>query len=262
MKEVISASALALAAVISVSVFAETPEEKGLAIAVEADERDTGWVDQVADLTMLLKNKQGEESSRDLRVKTLEVDGDGDKSLTVFDSPKDIKGTAFLSFTHALTPDDQWLYLPALKRVKRISSANKSGPFVGSEFAYEDLTSQEVEKYSYKWLRDEQLDGRDTFVVEAYPAYENSGYTRQIVWIDKAMYRPVKIEYYDRKDALLKTLTSTGYEQYLDKYWRPSTMLMVNHINGKSTELTWGNYRFDNGLSDRDFDKNSLKRAR
>ena len=262
MKDFRNLGALALALLISFGVAAETPEEKGLAIAMESDKRDTGWVDQVADLTMLLKNKQGEESSRNLRVKTLEVGGDGDKSLTVFDSPKDIKGTAFLSFTHALTPDDQWLYLPALKRVKRISSANKSGPFVGSEFAYEDLTSQEVEKYTYKWLRDEQLDGKDTFVIESYPAYENSGYTRQIVWVDKEMYRPVKIEYYDRKNALLKTLTSTGYQQYLDKYWRPSTMLMVNHINGKSTELTWANYKFGNGLSDRDFDKNSLKRAR
>ena len=262
MKDFLKLGALALALLISFGTAAETPEEKGMAIAVESDKRDTGWIDQVADLTMLLKNKQGEESSRNLRVKTLEVDGDGDKSLTVFDSPKDIKGTAFLSFTHALTPDDQWLYLPALKRVKRISSANKSGPFVGSEFAYEDLTSQEVEKYTYKWLRDEQLDGKDTFVIESYPAYENSGYTRQIVWVDKEMYRPVKIEYYDRKNALLKTLTSTGYQQYLDKYWRPSTMLMVNHINGKSTELTWANYKFGNGLSDRDFDKNSLKRAR
>ena len=262
MKTAMTISALILGAMLSLTAAAETPEEKGLAIAKQADVSDTGWVDQVADLTMKLKNKQGEESSRELQVKTLEVDGDGDKSLTVFDSPKDIKGTAFLSFTHALTPDDQWLYLPALKRVKRISSANKSGPFVGSEFAYEDLTSQEVEKYSYKWLRDEALDGRDTFVVEAYPAYENSGYTRQVVWIDKAMYRPLKIEYYDRKDALLKTLVSSGYEQYEGKYWRPASMFMENHITGKSTLLTWTNYRFGTGLKGRDFDKNSLKRAR
>ena len=262
MRSTINTLLLLIPLLVAGPAYSETPEEKGLAIAVESDKRDTGWVDQVADLKMLLKNKQGETSSRDLQVKTLEVEGDGDKSLTVFDSPKDIKGTAFLSFTHALTPDDQWLYLPALKRVKRISSANKSGPFVGSEFAYEDLTSQEVEKYTYKWLRDESLDGKDTFVVESYPAYKNSGYTRQIVWVDKAMYRPVKIEYYDRKNALLKTLTSTGYQQYQDKYWRPASMLMVNHITGKSTELTWDNYRFGTGLGDRDFDKNSLKRAR
>lgn len=241
---------------------AETPEEKGLAIAIEADRRDTGWDNQLSDMEMILRNKQGEESKRTLTIKTLEVENDGDKSLTVFDNPRDVKGTAFLSYTHALEPDDQWLYLPALKRVKRISSANKSGPFVGSEFAYEDLSSQEVEKYSYKWLRDETLNGKETFVIERYPAYEYSGYTRQIVWIDKSIYQPLKVEYYDRKNALLKTLTISNYRQYIDKYWRPDSMLMVNHQTGKETLLNWKNYQFNNDLDERDFDLNTLKRSR
>jgi outer membrane lipoprotein-sorting protein len=241
---------------------AETPEEKGLAIAFEADRRDTGWDNQLSDMEMTLRNKQGEESKRTLTIKTLEVKNDGDKSLTVFDNPRDVKGTAFLSYTHALEPDDQWLYLPALKRVKRISSANKSGPFVGSEFAYEDLSSQEVEKYSYKWLRDETLNGKETFVIERYPAYEYSGYTRQIVWIDKSIYQPLKVEYYDRKNALLKTLTISNYRQYIDKYWRPDSMLMVNHQTGKETLLNWKNYQFNNDLDERDFDLNTLKRSR
>ena len=241
---------------------AETPEEKGLAIAVEADRRDTGWDNQLSDMEMILRNKQGEESKRTLTIKTLEVENDGDKSLTVFDNPRDVKGTAFLSYTHALEPDDQWLYLPALKRVKRISSANKSGPFVGSEFAYEDLSSQEVEKYSYKWLRDETLNGKETFVIERYPAYEYSGYTRQIVWIDKSIYQALKVEYYDRKNALLKTLTISNYRQYIDKYWRPDSMLMVNHQTGKETLLNWKNYQFNNDLDERDFDLNTLKRSR
>lgn len=251
-----------LAILLPLNAAAETPEEKGLAIAVEANTRDTGWVDQKADLQMTLRNKQGQESTRTLRLSSLEVDGDGDKSLTVFDSPRDIKGTAFLSYTHSLKADDQWLYLPALKRVKRIASANKSGPFIGSEFAYEDLTSQEIEKYTHKWLRDETLNGRDTFVVEQYPAYENSGYTRRVVWIDKERYHPSKIEFYDRKNTLLKTLTSSDYAKYLGKYWRPARMEMINHQTGKSTSLIWENYRFNNGLSDRDFDRNTLKRTR
>lgn len=242
--------------------YAETPEEKGLAIAVEADKRDNGWGDQIADMEMILRNKQGEESRRTLRISTLEVQGDGDKSLTIFDDPKDVKGTAFLSYTHALVPDDQWLYLPALKRVKRISSANKSGPFVGSEFAYEDLTSQEVQKYSYKWLKDEPLDGKNCFVIERIPAYENSGYARQIVWMDQEIYQPRKVEFYDRKNSLLKTLTMKDYKQYLDQYWRPDNMHMVNHQTGKETTLIWKNYKFGNGLTDRDFDQNTLKRAR
>ncbi|MEA2079232.1 MAG: outer membrane lipoprotein-sorting protein, partial [Pseudomonadota bacterium] len=128
---------------------AETPEEQGLAIAVEADKRDTGFADSRAAMEMILRNKQGDESKRQLRVRTLEIDGDGDKSMSIFDKPADIKGTAFLTFSHQVVPDDQWLYLPALRRVKRIASKNKSGPFMGSEFAYEDISSNEVEKYTY-----------------------------------------------------------------------------------------------------------------
>ena len=117
-------------------------KERGLWVARQIDQEDQGFVNQVSEATMTLRNKQGQESTRRMTIKSLEVDGDGDKSLTIFSSPRDVKGTAFLSFTHALEPDDQWLFLPALKRVKRISSNNKSGPFMGSEFAYEDISSQ------------------------------------------------------------------------------------------------------------------------
>lgn len=241
---------------------AQTAEEKGFAIAEEADKRDLGWNDSTADMKMILRNRQGEQSERAIRVRTLEVRGDGDKSLTIFDHPADVKGTAFLSYTHAIKPDDQWLYLPALKRVKRISSANKSGPFMGSEFAYEDISSQEIEKYTYKYLRDETIDDQAAFVVERTPRYKHSGYTKQIVWIDKQHYRVLRVEYLDRKGAHLKTLTVKHYKQYLDKFWRADQMDMVNHQNGKSTTLLWSNYRFKSGLSKRDFDRNSLKRAR
>lgn len=241
---------------------AETPEEKGLAIAVDSDKANSGWADQTSELVMILKNKQGDEAQREIRNRSLEVEGDGDKSMSIFDTPADVKGTSFLSFTHALKPDDQWLYLPALKRVKRISSRNKSGPFMGSEFAYEDLTSQEVEKYTYKWLKDETLDGKETHVIERYPAYKHSGYKRQIVWLDKGHLQPLKVEFYDRKDSLLKTLKQIDYKEYLPGIFRADRFEMINHQTGKSTTLLWSNYKFKNGLTDRDFDKNSLKRAR
>ena len=253
---------LTLLSTASTIVFAETPEEQGLAIAQEADKRDSGFGDFTAELVMTLRNKQGEESLRDMRSKTLEVDGDGDKTLTIFDRPEDVKGTALLTFSHKKGSDDQWLYLPALKRVKRIASNNKSGPFMGSEFAYEDISSQEVEKYTYKYLKDEQLDGEDMFVFERYPVDKNSGYTRQVVWMDKSEYRIRKIDYYDRKNSLLKTLTFNDYKQYKDKFWRASVMEMVNHQTGKSTTLSWDNYQFGIGLKDREFDRNALKRAR
>ena len=87
---------------------------------------------------------------------------------------------------------------------------------MGSEFAYEDLASQELEKYTYKWLRDETMDGRETMVIKRIPQYEYSGYTRQVVWVDAEMWQALKVEYYDRKNALLKTLLMSDYQQYLD----------------------------------------------
>ena len=133
---------------------------------------------------------------------------------------------------------------------------------MGSEFAYEDITSQEVEKYAYKWLRDEECEGMPCFVVERFPTYENSGYTRQIVWSDQKEYRIWKIEYYDRKNTLLKTQTFHGYKKYLDRYWYADEFRVVNHQTGKSTRLEWKDYKFQVGLTEKDFRKNSLKRAR
>ena len=237
-------------------------EQKGLDIAIEADRRDTGFGNSRVELTMILKNRHGQESTRKIRSRILEKQNDGDKLLIIFDRPRDVKGTAFLSFTHITGPDDQWLYLPALKRVKRISTNNKSGPFMGSEFAYEDLVSQEVEKYRYRYLRDEVLDGQDTFVMERYPIDPKSGYKLQVVWHDKQGYRLQKIDFYDRKNELLKTLTYKNYKQYMGKYWRANEMYMLNHQTGKSTMLVFKNYKFRNGYTDRDFDRNSLKRAR
>ncbi|MGB6972868.1 MAG: outer membrane lipoprotein-sorting protein, partial [Desulfobulbales bacterium] len=204
---------------------AETAEDKGLALAIEADRRDSGYGDSTADMLMILRNKHGQESRRNMRYRTLEVENDGDMSLTIFDSPKDVKGTAFLNYTHKLGDDDQWLYLPALKRVKRINSSNKSGSFMGSEFAYEDIASQELEKYTYKWLRDETYENRDCFVTERYPVdKKNSGYSSQVAWLDRDEYRIWKVEYYDRKNAHLKTLTISGYQKYNERFWRPDLM--------------------------------------
>jgi outer membrane lipoprotein-sorting protein len=247
--------------VFALNAMAETPEQKGLRIAKEADARDLGFGDTTADMMMTLKNRAGQTSSRKIRSKILEVQGDGDKSLSLFDSPADVKGTSMLTFSHGLKPDDQWLYLPALKRVKRINSRNKSGPFMGSEFAFEDLGSQEVEKYNYKYLREEPCgNGWTCHVAERTPAYKYSGYSKQISWIDTKEYRLVKAAFYDRKGSKMKTLTSSGFKQYLGKYWRPAVMSMQNHLTGKSTVLQWSNYKFRNGLSKRDFSKNALSR--
>ncbi|GBD99057.1 hypothetical protein BMS3Abin07_01089 [bacterium BMS3Abin07] len=252
---------LLIAFIFPAGLHADAPEEKGLSIAREIDRRESGYGDSTVKMLMILRNRHGQKSIRKIRIRTLEVKGDGDKSLTIFDSPRDVKGTAFLNFTHKFGDDDQWLYLPALKRVKRISAGNKSGSFMGSEFSYEDIASREVEKYTYRWIRDEMYNGQECFVVERYPVdKKNSGYTRQVTWIDKKEYRLLKVDYYDRKDSLLKTLTFSGYKKYLGRYWRADEMYMVNHQTGKSTKLVFSDYRFGTGLKKRDFTKNSLKR--
>jgi len=253
---------LSFSLIINTSALAQSAQEKGLAIAKERKARDLGWSDSVADTSMILRSPRGEETERKMRVKSLEVTTDGDKGLTIFDQPLDVKGTAFLNFSHPLEADDQWMYLPKLKKVKRIQSKNKSGPFMGSEFAFEDMSSFEIEKFRFNYLRDEQTQGMDCFVVEQVPIEEDSGYSKTITWVDKQHYRAIKVEYYDRKDSLLKILTMHDYRLYLDKYWRPMELRMDNRQNGKSTDLITHSLEFKTGLSDNDFDKDSLMRAR
>lgn len=248
-----------LISLIALSVFAD---EKGLWIANQIDKRDAGFKNQVSETKMILKNKSGQTSSRSMRIKALEVKGDGDKSLTIFDSPRDVKGTAFLSFSHAKTADDQWLYMPALRRVKRISSNNKSGPFMGSEFAYEDISSQEVDKYTYKYIKEDKVEGIDGHVFERYPVDKKSGYTKQVVFVDTKEWRVHKIDFYDRKGELLKTLKNLEYKKFSNNKWRPMLMQMKNHQTGKSTSLVWNSIKFGQKISERDFNKSALKRIK
>ncbi len=240
----------------------ETPEEKGLRIAREASARDDGFGDFTAGMTMVLRDRHGRESVRRMRFKVLEVRGDGDKSLFVFDEPPDVRGTALLTHAHVNTPDDQWLYLPALKRVKRINAARRSGSFMGSEFSYEDMSSHEVDEYTYKYLRDEPCGELTCTVIEQAPLDKKSGYSRKLVWQDTGELRTWKVELYDRRGSHLKTLTLAGYRQYLDRYWRAGEQTMVNHLTGASTVLEWTDFRFRTNLDDGEFTRTALRRVR
>ncbi|NCF10260.1 MAG: outer membrane lipoprotein-sorting protein [Gammaproteobacteria bacterium] len=237
---------------------------KGFEVAALSDRSDRGFGDSEVELTMVLRNATGKETQRRLTIATLEVPDEsvGDQSLVMFSTPRDIAGTALLSHARILDPDDQWLYLPALKRVKRISSANKSGPFVGSEFAFEDFTSLELNKYDYEWLREETCGAFTCDVVVRHPRYENSGYTRQVSWIDREVHQIRKVEFYDRRGDLLKTLELGDYREYPGGVWRAHRLAMVNHQTRKATDLVYGDYRFGLGLDGKDFVKGRLKRLR
>jgi hypothetical protein len=237
-------------------------EAAGEAIFRESDRRESGYGDLQVDLEMILRTSQGAESRRSLRIRQLEMPDDGDRLLVVFETPKSIGGTALLSYAHKVEPDDQWMYLPALKRVKRIASENRSGPFLSSEFAYEDMALEEVEKYTYRLLETGRGADGISYRVERVPVDEHSGYGRQVVTLDGDAFRIHHIDYYDRQDRLLKTLVVDEYQQY-GPFWKAGRMLMSNVQTGKSTELTWSNYAFGTGLeAERDFSTNSLRRVR
>ena len=254
---------LAAALLFGVAGAAFAADERGYEIAARSDRTDLGFGDSEVELQMVLRNAAGQQSTRALRIATLEKPDEsvGDKSLVVFDTPRDIEGTALLSHARILDPDDQWLYLPALKRVKRISSSNKSGPFVGSEFAFEDFTAIELNKFDYTFLREEPCGDFVCDVLERAPRYENSGYTKQLSWVDQTHYQIRKVEFYDRRGDLLKVLELSDYRDY-DGIWRAHKLSMSNVQTNKQTDLIYGDYRFDNGLAEKDFVKGRLSRLR
>jgi hypothetical protein len=242
---------------------AATADEKGFEIAARSDRSDLGFGDSDVELKMVLRNAAGQESTRSLRIATLEKPDEtvGDKSLVLFDTPRDIEGTALLSHAKILDPDDQWLYLPALKRVKRISSSNKSGPFVGSEFAFEDFTAIELNKFDYRYVGTEACGDLTCDVIERTPRYENSGYTRQVSWVDQTDFQIRKVEFYDRRGDLLKVLELSDYRNY-EGVWRAHLLSMTNVQTRKQTQLVYGDYSFGVGLSENDFVKGRLSRLR
>lgn len=230
-------------------------------IAQEADKRLHGFGDSTASMKMTLINPSGQTAERSLRVQNLETGTEGDRSLMIFDTPRDVSGTALLTHTQPGSDDLQWLYLPAISRVKQIAAGNKSGPFMGSEFAFEDIVTPYWQKYSYSFVREEKCEALTCAVIERKPKDANSGYTRQQVWIDKQDYLIRRIDFYDRKNSLLKTYTASGFQK-VQGQWRPASMLMVNLQNRKQTRLDWADFKFKTGLKKDDFTENALKRAR
>ena len=241
---------------------AQTAADKGQQIARQTDAAASGFGDFTVEGEMILETAGGATSERRFALKTLEENGGrASKSLLVFDWPGDIRGTSLLTHASDSAQDAQWLYLPSVGRVKKISGSGRSGSFVGSEFAYEDMVEQDVSSYSHVWLKDEPCPngGGQCHVVQRTPRY-SSGYSQQVVWIDAAAFRYQAIQYYNRRGQLNKTLTLGGYREYNGRFWRPSRMTMVNHLTGKRTVLDWKNYRFNVGLQQGEFTRQAMTR--
>jgi outer membrane lipoprotein-sorting protein len=244
------------------SLYAETPEEKGLRLAKEFEAANNGFIGESGKTELILIDAHGEKVVRIMKGKSKEVIGDGDKSISIFENPKDVKGTKMLTWSHKNKDDQQWLFLPSVRRVKKISSKNKSASFMGSEFSYEDLGSQEVEKYKFKWLKDTKFTGLDCYVIERTPTYK-SGYSKQISYIAKKYSNPLKVEYYDRKNQLLKVALFEGYEKHTvggKSMYRPKSIKMDNVQTKKKSIFSWKNRKIGVSFSDNEFRKNNLKR--
>lgn len=231
-------------------------EKKGLEIYTKQFLLDEGWKDMETDMDMRLYDARGQESRRKVHKAILEDSEAPDKTVGIFLEPADIRGTVMLTWEQSYGADEQWLYLPALKRTKKINAENKSGSFLGTEFAWEDISTTELSKYHYKFLRDEG----DTWVVERVPVYSFSGYSRQVTWVDKNNYQTVKIEFYDKKGDLLKTLELSDFQHIEDKYWRPLHFEMMNHQNKKRTVLQLTPYKADTGIDPKMFTSFGLQR--
>lgn len=244
-----------LSLLISLNLFAISNQE----VANKCEAVMDGFKDSSSNMQMTLINANHEKRKRYMKMIILEKNS-GNKSLMTFLSPADVKGTKFLNYEHINKDDDQWLYLPAIKRVKRIASKNKSGSFMGSEFSYEDLSSFSVKKYIFSGdAKKEKINGAEYFVGARIPVSKNSGYTKEISWVDTKTFLIKKVDYYDRKKELLKTAFFDDYKK-IKGIWRVGKMTMTNHQNGKKTILVWKNEKIKIGLKDRNFHKRVLKR--
>lgn len=233
-------------------------DAKGYEIAEKCDKASRGFKGEDSSMKMDIISASGEKIFRNLDMQKKEVQ-DGERIIMHVESPADVKGTKLLTWTHKTEDDEQWLYLPAIKRVKRISAHLKSGSFMGSEFAYEDFSQKEISKFKHKFLREEKLNGRDTWVIQRITKKEESGYSKEIIWYDQEYKAPIKTEFYDRKKELLKVANMSDFKQYNDRWWRPTHIKMVNVQTRNQSILTWNKRKMKLNFSDSIFKSDNLK---
>lgn len=241
---------------LSISIYAQSARE----IAEKAHATQRGFVDETVETTMFLINASKDTVVRHIKNLTFERANSEDYSLIQFLNPPDVRGTGLLTYQNPAGDDQQWLYLPALKRVKRISSSNKSGAFMGSEFAFEDISGNTLNRFKYELEGQEEYEGKMCFVVNRIPTYENSGYIKIKTWYDKETYLMLRNEFTDRKSSLLKVLTFHDWKQYKSGAWRASKMIMKNLQTHKSSILKFNDRKHNTGLKESLFSTRSLER--
>lgn len=221
-----------------------TDADKGRQIAVHQDTVDRGWVDEVSRGRMTLVARDGDTVERSFTRMARENAKDGDKTTLRFLSPAEIKGVASLTHENSGGSDDNWLYLPANKRTRRISGAGNTASFQGTEFTYEDLGNIDPAEYEWQFVEQTTLKNSDpkakgpaVYKLSARPTYSDSGYTKLYVYINAAEWRYERIEYFDKAGRHLKTRNGTQWNLLHGRFWRAKRLEITNHQTGKSTLL-------------------------
>lgn len=218
--------------------------------------------DRTSTLTMTLRNRFGDERIRTIRQFTIDL-GEVEKSLMFFTTPADVKDTAFMNWSYALEgrDDDQWIYLPALRRVKRISSESKGDYFMGSDFTYDDLGDRHPDKDTHTIVREEELDGVAHWVIESRPKDSGYMYGKTVVWVKKdGSWVGTKKEFYDPQGELLKTLSVEGLDQ-VQGYWTITRSVMHNVQKDHRTIMEIEDVTYDAGLSEDLFTERRMMRG-
>ena len=217
--------------------------------------------DQTADLVMTLINKRGDERVREIK-QYLKDFGEVEKKIMFFIAPADVRNTSFMnwSYDEEGKDDDQWIYLPALKKVKRISSDSKSDYFMGSDFTYDDLGDRQPSEDTHKLLREEKFKGEDCYVVESIPKEEDYMYSKTITWVIKDKWIGLKKEFYDEDGELLKTLSIKKYDE-IKGYWLILQSEMHNVQKDHKTIMSLKNVELDTGIPDNKFTERMMKRG-
>lgn len=239
----------------------------GTALAEELTGRDimvkvrdnTRSQDSTSTMTMRIQSGKKE------RVREVEMFaksyGDVDKSLMRFLSPSDVKGTGFLIWGQEDRDDDQWLFLPALRRVKKIASNKRDGSFMGSDFSYYDMEDRSVDEGEHKLLRTEPCGDKECYVLESTDkSRKDPVYSKSIVWIEKDRFLTLKMELYDKKGEHFKTASFENYEQVKNR-WVAKKVIMKNVQEDTQTVLEIGDVKLDEGLGDEYFTQRYLMRA-
>ncbi|MCF6359683.1 MAG: outer membrane lipoprotein-sorting protein [Cyclobacteriaceae bacterium] len=243
-----------LAAIIPVKLKAQTGEEIAWKVYNRASPSDGE-----SDMTMTLINSKGKERVRYLH-QFLKDYEEVEKKVMFFKAPADVKNTSFLNYSYDDDrDDDQWLYLPALKKVKRISGGSKDDYFMGSDFTYEDLEKRSPKKDVHKLLKQETLNGEQCYVIESTPKEEGQ-YSKRVAWVIKDKWIPLKIEFYDEDEELLKVLTIPEFKQ-INGYWTIITQDMRNVQRSHKTVIKLSNIELEKGLGDEKFTQRAMMKG-